>query len=245
MRGRLLPPPWVGHELFELGDAAVPELARGREVPAALQPVQAGPRLFELGLGLLHLVELGALPPPVRAQLPELDLRRLDRLLDLAAALRRARVGLFLERLELDLLHHDLPLQLPNGLGLGLLLHLESRRRLVDEVNGLVGHPALREVPLGKRGRGDERIVLDRHAVVELIPFFKPAQNADRVLNVWLLDEHRLEAPGQGGVLLYVLAILVQGGGPHAPQLTARESRFQNVCGAHGTVPTAGAHQHV
>ena len=51
----------------------------------------------------------------------------------------------------------------------------------------------------------------------------------------------RLEAPLQRGVLLDVLAVLVQGGGADAVQLAAGEHRLQQVGGVHGALGGPGA----
>jgi hypothetical protein len=63
----------------------------------------------------------------------------------------------------------------------------------------------------------------------------------ETVLDARLVDEHRLEPPRQGCVLLDVLAILVEGGGADAVQLAARERRLQKVRGIHRAVGLAGA----
>ena len=59
------------------------------------------------------------------------------------------------------------------------------------------------------------------------------------------LDEHLLEAPLQGGVLLDVLAVLVEGGGADAVQLAAGEHRLEHVAGVHGALGLARAHHGV
>ena len=56
-----------------------------------------------------------------------------------------------------------------------------------------------------------------------------------------LVDQHRLEAPLQGGVLLDVLAVLVQRGGADAVQLAAGQHRLEQVAGVHGALGLAGA----
>ena len=61
------------------------------------------------------------------------------------------------------------------------------------------------------------------------------------VLHVGLGDEHRLEAPRQGGVLLDVLAVFVERGGADAVQLAARQGGLQEVAGVHGALGLAGA----
>src|SRR5262249_41889361 len=48
-------------------------------------------------------------------------------------------------------------------------LDAEPRSGLVDEVDRLVGKVAVLDVPVGQLGRGGERLVGDRHAVVRLV----------------------------------------------------------------------------
>ncbi len=56
-----------------------------------------------------------------------------------------------------------------------------------------------------------------------------------------LIDEHRLEAPLQGRVLLDVLAILVERGGADAVQFAAGQHRLEQVAGVHRPFGLAGA----
>ena len=81
--------------------------------------------------------------------------------------------------------------------------------------------------------RGDERAVLDLHAVEHLEALAQPAQDRDRVLDRRLVDEHRLEASLERGVLLDVLAVLVERGRADHVQLAAREHRLEHVAGVH------------
>ena len=92
---------------------------------------------------------------------------------------------------------------------------------LVDQVDGLVGQEAAGEVAVGQHGRGDQRGVLDAHAVVDLVALLEAAEDGDGVLDRRLADEHLLEAALEGGVLLDVLAVLVEGGGADHAQLAA------------------------
>ena len=82
--------------------------------------------------------------------------------------------------------------------------------RLVDEVDRLVRQVAVGDVPVGEIRRGDERLVGDRHVVVLLVAFAQPLEDLDRVRERRLLDLDRLEAAFEGGVLLEVLAVLVE-----------------------------------
>ena len=62
---------------------------------------------------------------------------------------------------------------------------------------------------------------------------------------VRLVHEDRLEAPLQRGVLLDVLAVLVERRRADRVQLAAREHRLEQVGGVHGALGRAGAHDRV
>ena len=117
--------------------------------------------------------------------------------------------------------------------------------RLVDEVDGLVGQEAVGDVAARERRRGDEGGVVDAHAVVHLVALLEAAQDGDRVLDRRLADQHRLEAALEGGVLLDVLAVLVERGGADAAQLAAGQRRLEQVGGVHRALGGAGADQGV
>ncbi len=112
-------------------------------------------------------------------------------------------------------------------------LHPQPRRGLVDEVDGLVRQEARGDVAVRQGRRGDECGVGDAHTVVHLVALLEPAQDADGVLDRRLTDEHLLEAPFQCGVLLDVLAVLVERGGADQPQLAAGEHRLDHVARVH------------
>ena len=60
-----------------------------------------------------------------------------------------------------------------------------------------------------------------------------------------LADEHRLEAALERGVLLDVLAVLVERGGADGAQLPAGEHRLEHVAGVHRALRGAGADDRV
>ncbi len=156
-----------------------------------------------------------------------------------------ADVGLLLERDLLDLELEDAALDDVDLGGQRVDLDAQLRRRLVHEVDGLVGQEPTRDVPVGEHGRAHQRRVLDAHAVVHLVALLQPAQDADRVLDGRLTDVHLLEAAFERRVLLDVLAVLVERGRADHAQLAAGEHRLDHVAGVHRTLGAAGTDDRV
>jgi hypothetical protein len=76
---------------------------------------------------------------------------------------------------------------------------------------------------------------------MDLVPLPQAPKNADRVLDRRLADHHRLEAPFECGVLLDVLAILIQRGCADGVELAARQHRLQHVRCVHRSFRCPGA----
>ena len=138
-----------------------------------------------------------------------------------------AVIRLLLQRLALDLQLHDAAIEFVQLLGLGIDLHAQPRGGLVDQVDRLVRQEAVGDVAVGQRRRRDERAIGDAHAVVQLVFLLQAAQDRDRVLDRRLVDEHRLEAPGQRRVLLDMLAVFIERGRADAMQFAARQRRLR------------------
>ena len=182
-----------------------------------LQPAYAHDRV------LLHL-PTGAQRVRLLLQLAELPLQRLQALLASAVLLLLQRRALDLEpaqgtRDHVQLGRHrvDLDAQAAGG--------------LVHQVDGLVRQEAVRDVAPRQVCGGDQRGVLDAHAVVHLVALLQAAQNGDRVLHVRLVHVDGLEAALQRLVLLDVFAVLVDRRGADAVQLAARQRGFDQVAG--------------
>ena len=116
---------------------------------------------------------------------------------------------------------------------------------LVDEVDGLVGQVAVGQVAVGQVGRGHEGLVGDGHRVVRLVAVAQALQDLDGVGHRGLLHLDGLEAALEGGVLLEVLAVLVEGGGADGLQLAAGQHGLQDGGGVDGALGGAGADQGV
>ena len=159
---------------------------------------------------------------------------------------RLAHLGrLLAHRRELDLELADGAVGLVELERRAVDLHLQSRRRLVDEVDRLVGQLPVGDVAVGEHGGGDERRVADADSVMRLVLLLQAAQDRDRVGDRRLADEDRLEAALEGGVLLDVLAVLVERRRPHRAQLPARQHRLEEVGGVDGALGRAGADDRV
>ena len=81
--------------------------------------------------------------------------------------------------------------------------------------------------------------------MVGLVALLEPAQDRDRVRHGRLADEDRLEAPLERGVLLDVLAVLVERRRADRAQLAAGEHRLQQVGGVDGALGGARADDRV
>ncbi len=166
-------------------------------------------------------------------------------LLELAEPLARRLVRLLAQRLALDLELHDAAAHLVELRRHRVDLHAQLRRRLVDEVDRLVRQEPVGDVAMRQHGRGDERRVLELHAVVDLVALAQAAQDRDRVLDGRLADQHRLEAPLERRVLLDVLAVLVERRRADGVQLAARQHRLQHLRRVHRAFGRAGADDRV
>ena len=226
---------------LELRDAAVAQLCRALEVGVPLGPLGLALHLLELRLRGLDPIDRALLVLPARLHLggalPQVGELGLDRLAPLVGSL----VLLLLQRLALDLELLDPPLDLVDLGRHRVDLDLQPGGCLVDQVDRLVRQEAVGDVAVGEGGGRDDRGVGDPHSVVDLVALLEAAQDRDRVAGVGLADEDGLEAALEGGVLLDVLAVLVEGGRADGAELAAREHRLQKVGGVDGALGGTGA----
>jgi hypothetical protein len=234
-----------GELLLQRGNRAVGEFARLRPVALALGVGEGRARLVELLLDLGGPAEAVLLRLPARRHLSRLRLERGEVGLQTLQPVARTGVALLLQRLLLDLELNDSPVDLVQLLGLGIDLHAQARRGLVDEVDGLVGQEAVGDVAVRQRRRGNDGRIGDAHLVVLLVLLLEAAQDRDGVLHRRLADEDRLEPACERLVLLDVLAILVERRRADAVQLAAGESGLEQVRCVHGPVRLAGADEGV
>src|SRR5215218_1085909 len=113
------------------------------------------------------------------------SIRRLISLTRSSASFSRGKLALDGLAPLLRLLVHrrELDLELAHA-ALGLVeldrrrvdLHPQTRGGLVDEVDRLVGELPVRDVAVGKYGRGDQGCVADPHAVVRLVALLEASE---------------------------------------------------------------------
>ena len=152
-------------------------------------------------------------------------------------------IAFLAQRLAFDLELDDAAIQFVQFLGFGIHLHTQPARRLVDQVDRLVGQEPVGDVAVGKRGSGNQRAVGDAHAVMQLVLLLDAAQDRDGILDRRLAHEHRLEAPRQRRVLLDMLAVFIQRRRTDAVQGATREFRLDQVRCIHRSFRATGAHQ--
>ena len=235
----------LGELAFELGDLFVAQLGGALEVGLPLGALDLRARLLEALFQLGGALDRVLLLLPLRLHLGRALLELGELGLDRRAALLGGLVLLLAQRGQLDLQLHDAPVDLVDLGGQRVDLDADLRGGLVDQVDRLVGQEAVGDVALGERRGGDQGAVLDAHAVVDLIALLQPAEDRDRVLHGGLADDHRLEAALQRGVLLDVVAVLVERRRADRPQFAAGEHRLQEVGGIDGALRGAGADDRV
>ena len=115
--------------------------------------------MVELLLQLLRVGDLVLLGPPRGGHRVGLLLDLGQLALQLAEPVARPRIGLALQRLALDAQLQQAAVELVQLLGLAVDLHAQPARRLVHQVDRLVGQEAVGDVAVRQRGGRDQRAV--------------------------------------------------------------------------------------
>ncbi len=142
--------------------------------------------------------------------------------------------------LALDLELAQAAVALVDLLGYAVELQAEAGGGLVHEVDGLVGQETVADVAVAQLGGGHQGLVEDLDLVVHLVAFLQAAEDGNGVLHAGLLDADGLEAADQRLVLLEVLLVFIQGGGPDGTQVAAGQGGLEDVGRVHRPVAAAG-----
>ena len=208
------------------GDHTKAQLGGASKVAVARGALFLTLRIVKLALELLHVVDRVFLVEPARLLHVELFLDLRNLLAQSLQALLGGIVCLLHKRLLLDLHLRELT---RGGIDLdrhGVKLHAQAACGLVYQVDCLVGQKAIGNIAVGKIGRGHQRTIGDMYAMEDLVLLLQATQDRDGVLNGGLAYQHRLETTRKSGILLNVLAILVERSGADCMQGTAGKRRL-------------------
>ena len=118
-------------------------------------------------------------------------------------------------------------------------------RRLVHEIDGLVGQLAVGDVTVTETHRRFQRVFRDGHPMVGLVAGFQRVEDVQGLFRRGFLHVHRLEPAGQCRVALDVLAILIQRRRADGLQLPASQRRLEHIAGVQPALSGTGSHQRV
>ncbi|GAA3354724.1 hypothetical protein GCM10017744_014200 [Streptomyces antimycoticus] len=104
---------------------------------------------------------------------------------------------------------------------------------LVHEVDGLVGQETVGQIAVGEFDGGEQRLVGVADLVMGLVAVPEAVQDGDGVRGGGLGDHDGLEAAGERGVLLDVLAVLPECGRAHHMQFAAGQRGLEEIARVH------------
>ena len=123
------------------------------------------------------------------------------------------------------------------------MLSISMRSRLAASSTrsiALSGQEPVPDVAVRQGRRGDQSVVGDPDAVMDLVLLLEAPEDGDGVDDRRLADQHRLEPALQRRVLFDVFPVLVQGRGPDDVQFAPGQGRLQHVAGIHRALGRAG-----
>ena len=226
---------------LKCGKATVSELGDLLQLPLPLEFFLLGLDLVQSLLGLADPADNLLLPVPLGL----LRLRLLPEVsqfsVHFAESFGAGGVALFGEGLSLYFQLDSPPFQGVHLQGHGIDLDSELSGGLIHKVDRFIRKLTIRKVPVGERRGGDQGGIFDLDPVEGLVPLLEPAEDGDGVLHRRLGHEDRLKTAFQGGVLLHILLVFVEGRRPDGLELSPGQGGLENVGGVHGPLRRAGA----
>jgi len=101
------------------------------------------------------------------------------------------------------------------------------------------------DVAIRKVGGGHEGLIGDRDPMVGLVAIAETLEDLDRVRHRRLVDDDLLETTLERGVLLEMLAVLVEGGGTNGLELAASQHRLEDRGGVDRSLGGTRTHEGV
>ena len=141
--------------------------------------------------------------------------------------MRRLEVALLPAALRL----FELRLQILDLVRIGQGAQAHLRRRLVDQIDRLIGQEAVGDIAGAELDRRLDRFIGDLDLVVRFIAVAQTLEDRDRVLLVRLADGHGLEAALQSRVLLNILAVFLEGRRADDLKVAARQRGLEDIRG--------------
>ena len=104
---------------------------------------------------------------------------------------------------------------------------------LVNKVNRLIRQEPVSNIPVRHSGSRHKSSIANPDTVMHFVTLLQTAEDRDGILYRRLCYHYRLESALQGGIFLYVLAILIESGGTNTAQLTSGQHRLQQIACIH------------
>ena len=163
-------------------------------------------------------------------------------LLKIGKTLLRKIVILLLQLDLFDLHLLELPVHLIQLRRHGIHLRLNERAGFVHKVDCFIRKETVGNIAIGQNRSRNQCIVLDLHAVIDLIPLLQSAENGDGILDGRLTCHNRLETTLQCRILFDVFTILIQRGRADAVKFASCQHGLEHIAGIHGAVCFAGSY---
>ena len=227
--------------IFQLRNVRVPDFRHFFQVAFTFELVHLHVQLVALFLDLLNAADLLFFDLPSGLQGVPLFPKVRQFLLHVLESILRGFVLLVFQRLHFDFVLANLAFQLIQFHRLRIDLHAYGRGRFVHQVNGLVRHEPLGDVPVGQLRCSHNRTVRYANTVVHLVAILQTAEDADGLIHRRFVDKNLLKPAFERTVFFDVFPVFVQGRRTDTAEFSACQRRLQHVGRVLGPLRSAGA----
>ena len=113
----------------------------------------------------------------------------------------------------------------------------------IQQIDGLIGKESVRDITFRKQDRLARDFRGNLNAMIILIIRRNPEQDGNRLLNGRLVDNDGLKAAFEGGILLDILPVFLEGRGSDHLNLPSGEGGLQDICSVHRSLGVSGSDQ--